>query len=223
MTKPSRFLTGIGALLLIALYVVPLWSISLFAPQYPEGLGMRIRLTTVVGDRPTDLATINGLNHYIGMRAIEPEAIPELRYFPTVVGVLVVLGLAAAFLAKRKLVIAWLAGLALFGVAGLADFWRWSYDYGHNLDVEHAIIKVPGMTYQPPLIGTKQLLNFSASSWPAAGAWLAAVAFLLGVMALWMDNRSHDGHAEREPRVAPLGRVAGANEATASPNVVHAR
>ena len=184
MTKLARLLTGIAALLLAALYVVPLWSISLFAPQYPEGLGMQIHLTTVVGDRPTDLQTINGLNHYIGMRPIEPGAIPELRYFPIIVGVLIAVGLAAALFASRRLLVGWLIGLALFGAAGLADFWRWSYDYGHNLDAEHAIIKVPGMSYQPPLIGTKQLLNFTASSWPAAGAWIALAAFALGVLAL---------------------------------------
>ena len=184
MTKLSRILTGVGALLLLALFAVPLWTIQLFAPQYPEGLGMRIRLTTVVGARETDLQTINQLNHYIGMKPIEPGAIPELRYFPIIVAVLVVIGLTAAVLANRRLLITWLAGLASFGVAGLVDFWRWSYDYGHNLDFEHAVIKVPGMTYQPPIIGTKQLLNFTASSWPAAGAWIALAAFVLGIAAL---------------------------------------
>lgn len=191
VTKLSRALCGIGALLLVALYFLPLWSIQLFAPQYPEGLGMRIRLTTVVGDRPTDLQTINQLNHYIGMRPIEPDGIPELRYFPIVVGALIALGALAALLGKRRLVIGWLVGLASFGAAGIADFWRWSYDYGHNLDFEHAVIKVPGMTYQPPLIGTKQLLNFSASSWPAAGAWIALGAFALGVAALMVRKRCH--------------------------------
>lgn len=190
VTKLSRALCGIGALLLIGLYFLPLWSIQLFAPQYPEGLGMRIRLTTVVGDRPTDLQTINQLNHYIGMRPIEPTGIPELRYFPIVVGVLIALGATAALLGKRRLVIGWLAALASFGAAGLVDFWRWSYDYGHNLDFEHAVIKVPGMTYQPPLIGTKQLLNFTATSLPAAGAWIALVAFTFGVVALVAGNRT---------------------------------
>ena len=184
MSKRSRLLTAIGALLLAALYFVPLWSIQLFAPQYPEGLGMSIRLTTVVGNRPNDLNTINQLNHYIGMKAIEPEGIPELRYFPIVVAALIALGALAALLGKRRLVVAWLAGLAAFGAAGLIDFWRWSYDYGHNLDFEHAVIKVPGMTYQPPIIGTKQLLNFTASSWPAVGAYIALAAFALGVIAL---------------------------------------
>ncbi len=190
MSKRSRLLTAIGAVLLAALYFVPLWSIQLFAPQYPEGLGMSIRLTTVVGNRPNDLNTINQLNHYIGMKAIEPEGIPELRYFPLVVAALIALGLGAALVGKRGVVIAWLGGLAAFGAAGLVDFWRWSYDYGHNLDFEHAVIKVPGMTYQPPIIGTKQLLNFTASSWPAAGAYIALAAFALGVVALVVQSEA---------------------------------
>ena len=41
------------------------------------------------------------------------------------------------------------------------------------------------MTYQPPILGSKQLLNFTADSWPAVGGWLAVVAFLLGVVALF--------------------------------------
>ena len=67
-----------------------------------------------------------------------------------------------------------------FSLAGLADFWKWSYDYGHDLSPT-AIIKIPGMTYQPPLIGGKQLLNFHATSWPASGGWvlIAAVALIV--------------------------------------------
>ena len=60
------------------------------------------------------------------------------------------------------------------------DFYKWEYDYGHDLDPT-AAIKIPGMSYQPPLIGTKQLLNFTATSWPASGGWLAIVAVTLGV------------------------------------------
>ena len=212
MKSVSRIAAGAGALLLLALYVVPLWSISLFAPQYPEGLGMEIHLTTVTGARPTDLQTINGLNHYIGMRPIQPESIPELHWFPMLVAGLVILGLVAALLGNRRLVIAWLGGLAAFGALGLADFWRWAYDYGHNLDTEHAIIKVPGMTYQPPIIGTKHLLNFTAISWPGLGAWLALIAFALGLTSLYLERRgrSEDSRsagrqspAERQPSIAP--------------------
>ena len=46
---------------------------------------MLIRAEPVDGLKPNDLHSINGLNHYIGMRPIEPSAIPELRYMPWIV------------------------------------------------------------------------------------------------------------------------------------------
>lgn len=95
--------------------------------------------------------------------------------------------------------IAWLVALMSAGTAGMVDFYSWEYHYGHNLDMENAIIKVPGMTYQPPLIGSKQLLNFTATSWPASGAWVIAIAFGLGVAATVGPRRrrasSASGHA----------------------------
>lgn len=189
LTKLSRYLTALAALSLGGMLVLPLWRIGLLAPQYPEGLGMLIRIDTVTGVRPQDLDNINELNHYIGMRPIVTSAMPELRYMPWIVGALVVLGLGAALWGRRKGVVAWLAGLATFGALGLADFWRWAHEYGHNLDYEHAIIKVPGMTYDPPVIGIKHLLNFTAISFPASGGILAGVAFALGIAALWFSRK----------------------------------
>jgi copper chaperone NosL len=77
-------------------------------------------------------------------------------------------------------------------LAGMVDFWKWEYDYGHNLDNEHAILKIPGMTYQPPLIGAKQLLNFRAVSLPSVGGILAGVAITLAVAAVvlaWRERQ----------------------------------
>ena len=62
-------------------------------------------------------------------------------------------------------------------LAGI-DFYRWNYEYGHNLD-PNAAIKVPGMSYQPPLIGYKQLLNFGAYSIPDIGGWMLTGAGIL--------------------------------------------
>ena len=132
---------------------------------------------------------INQLNHYIGMKRIEPDAIPELRIMPWIVGALALSGLGVAAAGRRRLLVTWLAAFMVCAAVGLADFWRWEYDYGHNIDFEHAIIKVPGMTYQPPLIGTKQLLNFTAASWPALGTLCLGVAFALGIAALFVARR----------------------------------
>ena len=73
----------------------------------------------------------------------------------------------------------------------MIDFWRWDYNYGHNLNPDAAII-VPGMAYQPPLIGYKQLLNFGAYSIPHIGGWLfiGVGAILLALVVLgWKDHR----------------------------------
>jgi copper chaperone NosL len=193
VTKLSRTLLAIASVLLLGVFAFPLWRVNLVAPQYPEGLGMLIRVNTVTGIQPNDLTNINGLNHYIGMKAIEPDAIPELRIMPWIVGGLVAFGLLAAIVGRRRLLVAWLGGFVALAVVGLIDFWRWEYDYGHNIDFEHAIIKIPGMTYQPPLIGTKQLLNFTASSWPDLGALFLGAAFVLGVVALIVVRRSPVG------------------------------
>ena len=189
MSSLSRILVAISSLLLIGLFVFPLWHVRLTAPQYPEGLGMNIRINTVEGATETDLNNINGLNHYIGMKTIDPQAIPELRFMPWIVGALILSGLAVAVLGRRKILYTWLAAFLTLGIVGLIDFWRWEYDYGHNLDAATAIIKIPGMSYQPPLIGTKQLLNFQAVSLPGIGGILAGIAFALGLLAVILAVR----------------------------------
>jgi copper chaperone NosL len=184
VSKIPRILILLASVLMIGVYVFPLWSVRLTAPQYPEGLGMQIRINTVEGATENDLNNINNLNHYIGMKRIEPDAIPELRIMPWIVLAIIVTGLATAALAKRQLVYAWTAGFLAIAIIGLIDFWKWEYDYGHHLDNEHAILKIPGMTYQPPLIGAKQLLNFRAVSLPSVGGILAGVALALAVAAV---------------------------------------
>ena len=192
MSTLPRILVLIASVLMIGVYFLPLWSVRLTAPQYPEGLGMYIRINTVEGATENDLNNINNLNHYIGMKRIEPEAIPELRIMPWIVAGIIVTGLATAALARRPLLYVWTAGFLAIALIGLIDFWKWEYDYGHNLDNEHAILKIPGMTYQPPLIGAKQLLNFRAVSLPSLGGILAGMAIVLALAAVvlaWRERK----------------------------------
>lgn len=185
--KPlPRLMLACASLLLVGMYFLPMWSISLDAPQYPEGLGMKIYLNTVIGREENDLTNINGLNHYIGMKRIEPDSIPELRYMPPIIGVMIALGLLAAALGQRWMPLVWSGLFVVLGVVGITDFYLWEYDYGHNLD-PHAAIVIPGMSYQPPLIGSKQLLNFTAHSYPDIAGYIAGVSILIGFAAGWMS------------------------------------
>ncbi len=189
MTSRARWIVLAAALLLGTAYVLPLWRVNLIAPQYPEGLGMLIRVNGVEGIRENDLNTINHLNHYIGMQAIEPDAIPELQWMPWILGGLIAGGLAVAGLGRRLPLLAWGGALLLLLGVGLWDYWRWGYRYGHDIDREHAIIKIPEMTYSPPLIGSKQLLNFRATSWPASGGIALGLAAGLVAFAVFESRR----------------------------------
>lgn len=190
MTKQSRVALALASLLLVLMYVAPLWNITLEAPQYPEGLGLKIMLTDVQGQKKHDLRNINNLNHYIGMKEIKPDAIPELKVMPWIVAFLIGTGLIAAISGKPALLYAWCVIFLIVAIAGLVDFYLWAYDYGHNLDTERAAIKVPGMTYQPPIIGSKKLLNFTAHSWPALGGWAAFVSLGAGFLIALKTYRS---------------------------------
>jgi hypothetical protein len=191
MKRSSRLAVAAASLLLLAVYVLPLWRIELLAPQYPEGLGLHIWVNQITGIKPNDLNNINGLNHYIGMRAIDPDTFPELRFMPKLLAAAIVAGLLVALIGRRPLLYLWAVLFTAGALAGLGDFWKWGYDYGHQLD-PHAAIKVPGMSYQPPVIGSKQLLNFHATSWPGLGGWIivASLAGILVVAALeWRRAR----------------------------------
>ncbi|MEO6096072.1 MAG: nitrous oxide reductase accessory protein NosL [Fibrobacteria bacterium] len=173
----SLLLVLAGIALLASLFF-PMWRITLDAPQYPEGMGMQIWTRTIVGENPHDLDIINELNHYIGMKKIVPESIPELRFIMPLTLLFAFLCFIAAFRPKAWSTGALLSGLTGLGAYGMYDFWNWEYDYGHDLN-PMAAIKVPGMSYQPPLIGEAKLLNFLSTSWPALGGYLL---FLGGVL-----------------------------------------
>ncbi len=184
--KPiSRVLVALAALLMVSAYFVPLWQILMWAPQYPEGLEMDIWINNITGD----VKIISALNHYIGMKHIEVEMFPEFTYMIYIVGSLIGFGLLAAIINRRFMLWSFIGLLVTTGVAALVDFWLWGYDYGHNLDPTAAIV-VPGMSYQPPLIGTKQLLNFTAFSGPDIGGWIFVASALITIAALVVEIKS---------------------------------
>lgn len=181
--KPiSRVLIVLSALSMISAYYVPLWQILMWAPQYPEGLSMKIWINDLTGD----VKIISALNHYIGMRHIEVGMFPEFGYMIYIVGAMIVFGILTAIV-NRRFMLMLFAGLILAGgIAALVDFYLWGYDYGHNLDPTAPIV-VPGMSYQPPLIGTKQLLNFTAYSGPDVGGWIFFIAGLIVIGTLILE------------------------------------
>lgn len=183
MSTVSRFLLVAAAIMLVISNFVPLWQIDLDAPQYPEGLGLKIHADKLAGD----VDIINGLNHYIGMKTLHAEDFIEFTILKYIIYFYALFSLVTAVIGSKKVLYTVFTLFVLFGIVAMVDFWRWEYDYGHDLDPTAAII-VPGMAYQPPLIGFKQLLNFGAYSIPDIGGWLFIASGLCMLIATLIET-----------------------------------
>ena len=163
----SKAITLLCGVALIAVLFVPLWQIELQAPQYPEGLVLLMHPHKLAGN----VDIINGLNHYIGMKTLHTEDFLEFTLLPYIISFFAAFCFAVVLLNRKKWLVVLFISFCVFGILAMADFYRWNYNYGHDLD-PNAAIRVPGMSYQPPLIGYKQLLNFGAYSTPHIGGWI---------------------------------------------------
>ena len=92
-SRGIRIGAGIGAAALLAWgATLPLWTLTMRAPQYPKGLRLHAYGTSMTGD----VAELNILNHYIGMPPIEIPAF-ETAVFPFAIAALVLLCLLSPF------------------------------------------------------------------------------------------------------------------------------
>jgi len=174
-----RSVVFLSALLLLLVLFFPIWEIQLTAPQYPEGLALQIFAGKIGGD----VEVINGLNHYIGMKTLHANDFIEFTILPYCIMFFVLLVVVTAIRNRKGMLYFTTSLFIVFCIVAMIDFWRWEYNYGHNLNPD-APIQVPGMSYQPPLIGYKQLLNFSAFSIPDIGGWIFIAAAVLLVLCM---------------------------------------
>ena len=190
----------IGSVLILGLFVFPMWNIRLGAPQYPEPLGIDIYINGLKGQNEFDLQNIDGLNHYIGMKTLpKPEDMWEFTVFPIVAIIMSALGIGIGLLGLFKKIspnwfLVWFILMSVLGVLGVYDFNLWLVDYGTDLD-PHAIMKLVNpdgtpMKYNPPLFGHKKLLNFDAYSYPRTGGILLWIGMMATLLAFWMGRKS---------------------------------
>ena len=170
-----------AAVLLGAIYVLPLWNLTMFAPQYPDGLRMNIYSYKLEGgNRGQDIKEINVLNHYIGMKDLVAEDFTEFKWMPFVVGAIALLVLRAIVHGKFANL---LDVLVLSGYFAAFSLWSFAYKlwwYGHNLSPAAAVKVDP---FMPPLFGYKQLANFEVYSYPGMASYALGAAMLLLLVA----------------------------------------
>ncbi len=187
----SRLLLVAAALVLALVYFFPLWNMTMFAPQYPDGLRMNIYASHLDGGNGgQDVREINVLNHYIGMHDIAGTDFTEFKWIPFVVGALGLLFLRAAVHGRMSNLIDVFVLTLYFAAFSMTSFVLRLYSYGHDLS-PGAPVKVP--PFMPPLFGYKQLANFEVYSYPGLASYALGVATLLVALAIlrvwWRDRR----------------------------------
>jgi copper chaperone NosL len=183
----SRLLTLAAALILIPTFFVPLWHMSFWAQQYPEGLDLYVYSHNLVGgDDGNDLTEINVLNHYIGMAELTPADFNELKWIPLVVGLIGILTLRVAAIGTLRSLVDILVISLYFGGFSLWTFWYKMNYYGANLDPRASVQVAP---FMPPVFGYKQVGQFDVWSYPAVGSYFFAAFGLLLLGAFWISWR----------------------------------
>ena len=187
MDLGPRLLIVIAGVLLVAIYVLPLWNLTMFAPQYPEGLRLDIFSYKLVGgNNGQDLKEINVLNHYIGMRDLVADDFTEFKWLPFVVGAIALLYLRTAVLGTFGHLLDVFVLNLYFSAFALWSFAYKLYQYGHTL-APTAPVKVE--PFMPPLFGFKQLANFEVYSYPSGASYALGASTLLMVLALFVAWR----------------------------------
>jgi len=189
-----RLMLVAAAVLLLGIYVFPLWNMTMFAPQYPDGLRLGIYSYKLEGgNNGQDIAEINVLNHYIGMHDLVADDFTEFKWLPFAAGALALLALRAVVHGRMA---ALLDVLVLFFYFAAFSLWSFGYrmwSYGHNL-APTASVKVD--PFMPPMFGFKQLANFEVYSYPAIGSYLMAGSALLMIGAFvlaWRESKQAAG------------------------------
>jgi copper chaperone NosL len=185
----ERALVVLAALMLSGIFLLPLWNLTMFAPQYPDGLRMDIYSYKLEGGRAgQDVREINLLNHYIGMKDLATEDFTEFKWMPFVVGAIALLLLRAAVHGRMMDLVDVTMLYVYFATFSLWSFGYKLYSYGHNL-APTAAVKVGA--FMPPMFGHKKLANFDVYSYPAIGTYLlGSVVVLLAaaILLAWRDD-----------------------------------
>lgn len=185
----GRLMVLIAALLLIPTFLFPLWNMTLFSNQFPDGLDLHIYSYTLAGGHTAardDLREINTLNHYIGMRPLLESDFSEFSWLPLMIGIFFILALRAVVIGKMANLV---DTAVLFLYASLFSLWSFShrlYQYGHNLSPDAPVKVAP---FMPPMLGSRQLANFQVECYPGLASLFMIGFFVILAITIFVAWR----------------------------------
>lgn len=195
---PALLLAAAAAALLLSLFR-PYWQITMFAPQYPNGL----TVTSYVNHVGGRVDEVNILNQYIGMKPLEAAA-----KFEKAMAVPMIVAMALLVVAAVKIhspFAAWLALPAiLYPLIFLADLQFWLANFGLHLD-PHAPLNMSVKPFVPHVLGVGYVGQFKSVALPCSGLILAMFATILILTGLWLQRRAYKPLRDRQLAASPKG------------------
>ncbi len=189
---PGLTLMLARVLLILSLFL-PYWHMRLNAPQYPDGL----HLTAYVNQLNGDVAEIDGLNHYIGMRPLNDAAKFERAVAVWAMVALVLLVEGAMYLHSRWALLLVIPAVT-FPFFFLADMWFWMNLFGQNLDPK-APLSNAIEPFTPPILGTGKIGQFETIASMGWGLILAFTASGVIMLAMFLHRRAYKPLTEKGP------------------------
>jgi len=166
---------------------LPIWAVSLEAPNYPkkafpEGIPVFFHFDGYSGE----VHEMNTINHYVGMDPMWVGGHFERAMGPYALLLLTLLYIL--FIAYNHKIFTYAMAIPVsLPILFLADYSYWLYWFGHNLHDWGAFKIKP---FMPTVFGDGKIAQFTTHSYPTIGFYLLVAISLLSLLALFAKQKA---------------------------------
>lgn len=179
---PTILMVTAAVLILISIFL-PYWKLTLFAPQYPEGLKVELYVNRAAGD----IQELDILNHYIGMKSMK-EAAPLERSLSIFLIAGIILLVVAAIYIHSPIALFLTIPAILYPAFFLGDIYFWLRNFGMNLDQNAPINIKP---FVPPILGDSTIAQFKTTATWEIGLFLSIAASIIIIAGLYFHRKAY--------------------------------
>ena len=166
---------------------LPIWAVSLEAPNYPkkafpEGIPVFFHFDGFSGE----VHEMNTINHYVGMDPMWVGGKIE-REIGIYALLLLSLGMVLFMAYNNKIFTYLMIVPALLPLLFIADYSYWLYWFGHNLHDWGAFKIKP---FMPTVFGDGKIAQFTTHSYPTIGFYLLLLISFFSLLAILARNKA---------------------------------
>lgn len=159
---------------------IPIWYVSLEAPNYPkeafpDGIPVYFHLDGYSGD----VHEMNTINHYIGMYPMDTGGVLERKIAPYFLLVVTLFIIWFNFINSKAGSLLMVPTIVL-PLGFLVDYSAWLYWFGHNMQNFGAFTIKP---FMPTVFGDGKVAQFTTHSYPSLGFFILLIIAVFSLLA----------------------------------------